>query len=78
MIRGVVNARYEAIVPLRVRGSAGAELSADAVVDTGFNGSLTLSSAAVTTLGLVRQSGGGAMLGDGSVRQFDIYINPMP
>jgi len=45
----------------------------DAVVDSGFTASLTLPAAAVAALGLVRQSGGGAVLADGSVRQFDIY-----
>ena len=73
MIRGVVNARCEAIVRLRVRRPSGAELDVDAVVDSGFTASLTLPAAAVAALGLVRQSGGGAVLADGSVRQFDIY-----
>jgi clan AA aspartic protease len=73
MIRGVVNARYEAIVRLRVRGPAGAELDLDAVIDSGFSASLTLPPAALAALGLVRQSGGSVVLGDGSVRQFDVY-----
>ncbi len=73
MIRGVVNARCEAVVRLRVRGPGGAELDVDAVVDSGFTASLTLPAAAVAALGLVRQSGGGAVLADGSVRQFDIF-----
>jgi len=73
MIRGVVNARHEAVVGLRVRGPVGGELDFDAVIDTGFTGSLTLPSAAVTALGLVRQSGGSVVLGDGSVRHFDVF-----
>ena len=73
MIRGVVNARREAIVPLRVRGPGGTELDVDAVVDSGFTSSLTLPAAVVAALGLARQSGGGAVLADGSIRQFDIY-----
>jgi clan AA aspartic protease len=73
MIQGVVNARYEAVVRFRVRGPGGTELDMDAVIDTGFTGSLTLPFAVVAVLGLVRQSGGGAVLGDGSVRPFDIY-----
>jgi predicted aspartyl protease len=56
-----------------VRGPSGAELNVDAVVDSGFTASLTLPAAIVTTLSLPRQSGGGAVLADGSVRQFDIY-----
>lgn len=73
MIRGIVNARREAIVQLRVRGPGGVELNVDAVVDSGFTASLTLPATTVAALGLVRQSVGGAVLADGSVRQFDIY-----
>ena len=73
MMHGTVNARLEAIVALRVRGPGGAELGVDAVVDSGFTAALTLPMAAVTALGLVRQSSGGAVLADGSTRPFDIY-----
>jgi clan AA aspartic protease len=73
MIRGVVNARCEAVVRLRVRGPSGAVLNVDAVVDSGFTASLTLPATTVASLGLVRQSVGGAVLADGSVHQFDIY-----
>ena len=73
MIRGAVNARREAVVPLQVRGPGGAEAQVDAVVDSGFTASLTLPLTMVAALGLARQSGGGAVLADGSIRQFDIY-----
>lgn len=73
MIRGAVNARLEAVVRLRVRGPGGAETDVDAVVDTGFTSALTLPPAVVATLGLIRQSGGSALLADGTVRPFDIY-----
>jgi clan AA aspartic protease len=73
MIRGVVNARHEAVVRLRVRGPAGVESDVDVIVDSGFTASLTLPAALVTALGLARQSGSSAVLGDGSVRQFDIF-----
>ena len=73
MIRGLVNARREAVVALRLRGPSGAEMELEAVVDSGFTASLTLPSALVAALGLTRQSGGGAVLADRSVRQFDIY-----
>ncbi len=72
MIRGVVNARHEAVVRLRVRGPGGVESDGDMIVDSGFTSSLTLPAATVTALGLVRKSGGTAKLADGSVRQFDI------
>jgi len=73
MMRGGVNARLEAVVPLRVRGPSGTEVVVDAVVDSGFTAALTLPAAVVATLVLSRQSVGGAVLADGSVRQFDIY-----
>jgi len=73
MIRGVVNARREAIVALRVRGPSGTELDVDAIVDSGFTSSLTLPGAVIAALGLVRRSGSGALLADGSSRQFDVY-----
>ena len=73
MIRGTVNAGMEAVVRLRLRGPPGSLADVDAVVDTGFTSSLTLSPAVVSALGLVRQTGGTAMLADGSARPFDIY-----
>jgi clan AA aspartic protease len=73
MIRGVVNARHEAVLPLRVRGPAGAELDVDAVIDTGFTASLTLPPATISTLGLTRQGARQVVLGDGTVRSFDTY-----
>ena len=73
MIRGTVNARLEAVVRLRVRAPGGADLAIDAVIDTGFSSSLTLSTTVISALGLVRQSAGSATLADGTVRQFDIY-----
>jgi predicted aspartyl protease len=73
VILGVVNARIEAIVCLRVRGPGGFHLDVDAVVDSGFTASLTLPMTTVVALGLVRQSSGGAVLADGAVRQFEIY-----
>jgi clan AA aspartic protease len=72
MIQGVVNARYEAVVRLRVRGPAGAETDVDVVVDSGATGSLILPTTTAAALGLVRQSGGTATLANGTVCQFDV------
>jgi clan AA aspartic protease len=73
MIQGVVNARLEAVVPLRLRGPSGVELSVDAVVDSGYTGSLTLPPTTVAALRLVCHSTGGAILADGSTQSFDLY-----
>jgi clan AA aspartic protease len=74
VIRGVVNSNLEAVVRLRVRGPGHSGLDVDVVVDSGFNGSLTLPAATVASLGLTRHSSGGATLADGSFRRFDIYV----
>jgi len=73
MIRRVINDRREATVPLRLRGGPGPELVVSAILDTGFTASLTLPGDLIASLGLPRQSSGGAILADGSVRQFDLY-----
>jgi len=72
-VRGTVDARLEAVLRLRVRGPAGAEAEIDAVVDTGYTGSLTLPASVVASLGLARRSGGRAVLADGSSRRFDTF-----
>lgn len=74
MIRGVVNARREAIVCLRLRGPSGVEADVDAVVDSGFTASLTLPVTMVTALALARHSGSSGILADGSASQFDICV----
>ncbi|MFL5339017.1 MAG: clan AA aspartic protease [Gemmataceae bacterium] len=58
---------------LRLRGPSGLELAVDAVVDTGFTASLTLPTSEVAALGLVRHSSSGAIMADGSVKQFDVF-----
>ena len=52
MIVGAVNARLEAVVDLRVQGSDGRTLEIEAVVDTGYEGFLTLPAAVVAELDL--------------------------
>lgn len=44
MIKGAVNANREARLRLTVRGLSGQEREIEAVIDTGFNGFLTLTS----------------------------------
>jgi clan AA aspartic protease len=73
MISGWVNAYREAVVRLPLRGVQGWEQSVEAVIDTGFNGYLTLPSDLIRELGLPFRRNGRAVLGDGSEITFDIY-----
>ena len=73
MIQGVVNAAYEAVVRLTVQGPLGQSQEIEAVVDTGYNGFLTLPPALVSELGLAYRDRGRAILADGSEVFFDIY-----
>ncbi len=73
MIGGHVNAYREAVISLSVEGSSSLRRDIDAVIDTGFNGYLTLPAALVQALRLVWRRRGRAMLADGSDSVFDIY-----
>lgn len=73
MITGFVNAALEATIGLTVRGPSGKRKEIKAVVDTGFNGSLTLPPALIAKLGLVWRSYGSATLANGSIGDFDVY-----
>ena len=71
MISGAVNDFLEAIIAVRIRDSQGRSQVINAIVDTGFSGSLTLPPEAIAKLGLPWRSRGSAMLADGSFDQFD-------
>jgi clan AA aspartic protease len=74
MITGVVTASLQAIIRLTVRGPEGQEQEEiAAVIDTGFDGTLTLPPALIATLGLAWRGRGRALLADGSESLFDIY-----
>jgi len=73
MISGVVTDDRQAIIHLTVRGPAGQEQEIDAIIDTGFDGSLSLPSSTVIRLGLPWRRRGRALLADGSESVFDIY-----
>jgi clan AA aspartic protease len=72
MMQGRVNQRCEAVISIAVRGGNKIE-SVDAVIDTGFNGFLTLPSTIVMKLGLPWNYRDRATLGDGSETLFDVY-----
>jgi len=73
MITGSVNAYREPIVGLTVLGADGQELAVDAVIESGFDGSLSLPTAFIAALGLEWRRRGRAVLADGSETIFDIH-----
>jgi clan AA aspartic protease len=73
VITGSVNPFREATIRLDVVGPQGQTHGVEAVVDTGFTGSLTLPSALITALRLPFRRRGRALLGDGSEVLFDVF-----
>jgi clan AA aspartic protease len=73
MRTGRVNAHREAVLRLTIRGPAGQRQNVEAVIDTGFDGWLSLPPALITSLGLPWRRRGRAQLADGSDSIFDIY-----
>ena len=73
MIEGVVNANLEAVVTLPLQDPSGRTREVEAVVDTGFNGYLTLPPMLMEDLELPVVGDGEAVLADGSEAAFDVY-----
>ncbi|TFI53656.1 clan AA aspartic protease [Mastigocladus laminosus UU774] len=73
MITGYVNADHEPIIRIQVLDSSGQIYEQNAIVDTGFNGWLSLPPDLITTLGLTWKRRGRAILADGSDSIFDVY-----
>ena len=77
MIMGSINADREAVLPVAVHAGTGTQ-EYEAVVDTGFNGYLTLSSTEIVRLNLSFQSQVLVTLGEGSqanLREFLATVN---
>jgi clan AA aspartic protease len=73
MITGIVNVDFEPIIPLSICGSDGKVYHQEAIVDTGFNGWLSLPPDLITQLNLKWKRRGRAILGDGSECVFNVY-----
>jgi len=74
MIKGVVNSDLEAVVGLQVIGEKARKRRIEAIVDTGFTGHLTLPPSVIHSLKLFWLGREEAMLADGSVDNFDVYL----
>ncbi len=73
MIEGEVKAHHEAVVRLPLIDSSGQTRDIEAVIDTGFNGFLTLPPVLVAELGLTRLGQKSLILANGSRDIFDTY-----
>jgi len=74
MISGRVTADREAIIPLEILGSDLQHRHLDVILDTGFNGALTLPSPIVRDLELPFLSTRRATLADGSTVALEMYL----
>ena len=72
MITGRVNNDLEAVIRLRLRGPDDQERDIEAIVDTGFSGSLTVPPEIARGLNLRRVSRGRAIVANGAQQFFDI------
>jgi clan AA aspartic protease len=72
-MQGTVTADREAVVRLTIRGPGGTEIEIKTIVDTGFNGYLTLPPSLIRALALPRRGRRKATLADGSQIILDAY-----
>ena len=70
---GSLNAEGEPTLPVRVEGPAGTR-DVDAIVDTGFNGELTLPREQIEALGLPEATVTTVTLADGRIREVQMYL----
>lgn len=73
MMTGTVNSQLEAVVEVFVLGPSGKTKSLAAVVDTGFDGWLTLPQDVISELDFNWRGRGRALLADGAETIFDRY-----
>lgn len=73
MISGRVNSRLEATLTLEVLGPNGQRQGITAVIDTGFNGDLSLPAAVVSVLALIPLVPQSVRLGDARRRILSFY-----
>ena len=73
MILGSVNSGREAIIQIAVLSDSKQIKSVRAVIDTGYTGDLMLPRAIVNELGLDLRGIQDAILGDGSLKMFEMY-----
>lgn len=73
MIEGVVNDDLEAVITVPVSGPVGQVRDVQAVIDTGFNGIMTLPPELIGELRLPRVGSSSATLANGSEVTFEVF-----
>ncbi len=73
MIEGVVNASYDAVIALMLRGPGREARELEAVIDTGYSGFLTLPPDVVAELRLPFVTSAQAILANGAEETFDVH-----
>ena len=73
MIAGTVTSDLEPILHLELLGAAGQKLPCRAVIDTGYNGYLTLPKNVILSLGFTWLGFEKGTLADGKVELFEVY-----
>ena len=74
MISGTVTGDREILIQLEVLGTHQSAVSIQAVVDTGFNGFLTLPIDVLNSVGASAAGTRRAELGDGNLVELDVYV----
>ena len=74
MISGTVTADHEIVIQLEVLATDQSAVSIQAVVDTGFNGFLTLPIDVLRAVGASAAGTRRAELGDGNLVELDVYV----
>ncbi len=73
MMTGMINDSKEAVLKVLIQGPDGQEIEAEAVIDTGYNGTLSLPPEAITFLALPARGSRYVTLGDGNTVLMNIY-----
>ena len=73
MIQGVVTEQRTAVIPLTLQGTMGQEDTVPTILDTGFNGFLTLPLPQIAKLGFPYQGSMRAVLGNGREAELDVF-----
>ncbi len=76
-MQGTVNAALEAVIVLRLRGATGVARDVEAVIDTGFNGTVCLPAHLATAIGMVRLGRSLATLADGTEADYEVFAGEL-